>query len=264
VLDLPVLPVARSLSTPLSTQPSQPDHQKFVDVRPAPRVRPIVGGDPGVRQGFATARLAAQRTTAAGGRPEPWWSPSAGTTPTDSFINSAPVTPAWIPPGPDGQLAFSSGDRQVALPAAWPAAAAISQAAAQRSATRPGMPLARASITASRSATDGTSAPERGHFAVAPAAMPSAAAPTVQAVLAGPSPSRDPAPKPEMPAISARPVVQRIEGVAPVPEQPTPTFGKSDRELEELAQALFGRIRRRFRSELIHDREAKGLGFDHV
>lgn len=38
----------------------------------------------------------------------------------------------------------------------------------------------------------------------------------------------------------------------------------SERDLDELAQALFGRIRGRIRSDLIYDREAKGLTFDNV
>ena len=38
----------------------------------------------------------------------------------------------------------------------------------------------------------------------------------------------------------------------------------SEKELEELAQALFSRIRTRLRADLIHDREAKGLTFDNV
>ena len=38
----------------------------------------------------------------------------------------------------------------------------------------------------------------------------------------------------------------------------------SERELEELAQALFSRIRNRLRADILHDREAKGLTFDNV
>lgn len=57
-------------------------------------------------------------------------------------------------------------------------------------------------------------------------------------------------------------VVQRVDGAAPVPE--AGPGRPSDRELDELARALFGRIRGQLRSELIHDREAKGLTFDNV
>jgi hypothetical protein len=57
-------------------------------------------------------------------------------------------------------------------------------------------------------------------------------------------------------------VVQRVDGAAPVAEERP---GRpSDRDLDELARALFGRIRGQLRSELIHEREAKGLTFDNV
>ena len=50
-------------------------------------------------------------------------------------------------------------------------------------------------------------------------------------------------------------------GAAPT-SAPQPSNGRSDRELDELAKALFGRIRTQLKSEVIHEREAKGLGFD--
>ena len=59
---------------------------------------------------------------------------------------------------------------------------------------------------------------------------------------------------------TATPIVQREE--APAPTAPPPWRGRSDRELDELAKALFGRIRTQLKSEVIHEREAKGLGFD--
>jgi hypothetical protein len=77
--------------------------------------------------------------------------------------------------------------------------------------------------------------------------------------------------------------VQRADGTVAVaaPEAPEPVSpsgvspsgapsggassdGHSERDLDELAQALFGRIRGLVRSDLIHDREAKGLTFDNV
>ncbi len=59
--------------------------------------------------------------------------------------------------------------------------------------------------------------------------------------------------------ITATPVVQRVDGAAP----PAPTEqGRSESELDELARALFGRIRTHLRTEVIHEREAKGLTFD--
>jgi len=40
--------------------------------------------------------------------------------------------------------------------------------------------------------------------------------------------------------------------------------GQSERELDELARQLFGRIRTRLRADLLHDREAAGFTFDNV
>jgi hypothetical protein len=54
--------------------------------------------------------------------------------------------------------------------------------------------------------------------------------------------------------------VQREEAAAPAPA--SAANGHSDRELDELAKALFGRIRTQLKSEVIHEREAKGLSFD--
>lgn len=61
-------------------------------------------------------------------------------------------------------------------------------------------------------------------------------------------------------APTATPVVQRVEGLAPDP-QPAPAE-RSEGELDELARSLFGRIRGHLRSELLHEREARGLTFD--
>jgi hypothetical protein len=60
-------------------------------------------------------------------------------------------------------------------------------------------------------------------------------------------------------AFTAIPVVQRVDGAAPAPAAGE---GRSDSELDELARALFGRIRSHLRAEVIHEREAKGLTFD--
>ncbi len=65
-----------------------------------------------------------------------------------------------------------------------------------------------------------------------------------------------------MPDISVTPVIQRIDGSAPAPQSGPDGGARSDRELDELAQALFGRLRTRLRTEVIHEREARGLGFD--
>ncbi len=59
---------------------------------------------------------------------------------------------------------------------------------------------------------------------------------------------------------TATPIVQREEAPAPTP--PRQGEARSDRELDELAKALFGRIRTQLKAEVIHEREAKGLGYD--
>jgi len=40
--------------------------------------------------------------------------------------------------------------------------------------------------------------------------------------------------------------------------------GHSERELDDLARQLFGRIRTRLRADLLQDREAAGFTFDNV
>jgi Meckel syndrome type 1 protein len=86
----------------------------------------------------------------------------------------------------------------------------------------------------------------------APVVSPSAPAPTVQtSPAAGAS---------GLPAFTATPVVQREPGTAP-PVQGGQT-GHTDRELDELAKQLFGRVRGQLRAEMISEREARGLSFD--
>ena len=78
-----------------------------------------------------------------------------------------------------------------------------------------------------------------------------ASAPVVQASRAGGP----------IAAFAATPIVQRVDGAAPVAEG-SGGGGRSDSELDDLARQLFGRIRTHLRNEVIHEREAKGLGFD--
>ena len=99
-------------------------------------------------------------------------------------------------------------------------------------------------------------------------ASPSAAAPVVARIVAGPA---SPAAAPTVQAsgassggtpaggITATPVVQRVDGAASAAPSEE---GRSESELDELARALFGRIRTHLRAEVIHEREAKGLTFD--
>ena len=59
-------------------------------------------------------------------------------------------------------------------------------------------------------------------------------------------------------------MVQREQASAPAAPARGGSGLPSERDLDELAQALFGRIRGRLRNDLIYDREAKGLTFDNV
>jgi hypothetical protein len=85
----------------------------------------------------------------------------------------------------------------------------------------------------------------------APAVTTSALVPTVQMSAAA---------APSVPVFTATPVVQRVEGTAPQGDTGTPA--RTDKELDELAKQLFGRLRGQIRAEVITEREARGLGFD--
>ena len=101
-----------------------------------------------------------------------------------------------------------------------------------------------------------------------PQAPASASAPVVARVVADPTSPGIPPVVQTLPSgggipvatFTATPIVQREEAAAPTAAPPS--NGRSDRELDELAKALFGRIRTQLKSEVIHEREAKGLGFD--
>jgi hypothetical protein len=112
-------------------------------------------------------------------------------------------------------------------------------------ASGPALPLARRSVATTAPVSEANAEP----------GGPGRAQPTVQ--TAGSTAGRGPVPAP-----TATPVVQRIDGAAPVADKAPDR--RSDRDLDELAHALFGRIRRQLRTELIHEREAKGLTFDNV
>ena len=66
-----------------------------------------------------------------------------------------------------------------------------------------------------------------------------------------------------LPEFTVKPVVQRepAQAAAPAPADGGDA-GASDKELDQLAQQLFGRLRTRLRAEVIQEREARGLGFD--
>ena len=123
-----------------------------------------------------------------------------------------------------------------------------------RQAAEPSLNLARSTMPATAPVTQPASSSQAApvqRFVAAPASGPAAAA--VQTTRPGPS---------AVPDISVTPVIQRIDGSAPTPQAGRGEGARSDRELDELAQALFGRLRTRLRTEVIQEREARGLGFD--
>jgi hypothetical protein len=102
-------------------------------------------------------------------------------------------------------------------------------------------------------------------LATAPTVARSAAGTTTSqpdtGIVSG-APSASTAPPPPLLAPTATAVVQRVEGTPPAPPEKEEAEGHSDNELDELARAIFGRIRNQLRYEYVYEREAKGLTFD--
>jgi hypothetical protein len=134
-------------------------------------------------------------------------------------------------------------------PAAVAAAPSIQRATAPLALVRPIAPVAApAPVAAAASAAP---APTVARIVADPASP--GAAPTVQT-----SPAAGSIP---VGTFTATPIVQREEGASPA-QAAEQSGTPSDRELDELAKQLFGRLRTQLKSEVIHEREAKGLGFD--
>lgn len=238
-----------------------------------PEIRPIAGANP-LR--LATLQRAASDEDAgddegdAPGLPSPWWStaserPAAGATaafPAASGLDGAAAV--------QRSAASSSMPSRTAAPALIAAArseagsARLSAASVQRSsrgATPTQLPLAIPSGDAGRQqATGATAAAPSG---------PSISFPSA-GIVGGPvvqtSPSSHGSPSSSQ-AQGGSPLVQRAESPsswAPSGGQDSSDPERSERDLDELAKALFGRIRKRLRIDLLHDREAAGFTFDNV
>jgi hypothetical protein len=226
--------------------------------------------------GDLPATIAEMPAASADDDPVPLQRFAAGGPPDQAPATSSfPATREIVFPGPGGQGlsggaapsadVFPAGGslRSLAGIAGAPsvqraATAGASPAYAGGATSRPG--LARPSMALVRPAPGGFAAvatqgmqapaPPMQRIVSEPPAAGASATPSVQA-------SRAPA---GLPAITATPVVQRVDGAAPEP--PAEEAGTSDEELDDLARKLFGRIRTHLRSEVIHEREAKGLSFD--
>ncbi|MEI7744521.1 MAG: hypothetical protein WCK58_12335 [Chloroflexota bacterium] len=167
--------------------------------------------------------------------------PAASVAIPDMARRATVRTPAasWSTSGSRAAPASSSGGRapiaQRSMALARPSVAAAAAAAASSPAAVPAASAAR-SITAA-----------------APTAAPAVTVQTSPASGGGSGLAA---------GLTTTPVVQRVDGAAPAPAAGDGGGSHSDTELDELAQALFGRIRTHLRLEVIHEREAKGLTFD--
>jgi hypothetical protein len=166
---------------------------------------------------------------------------------------AAPVTREIVFPAPGSDVGGGGPAWSVAAPMApGEPAGSVRPATAARAATP--LSLARTvapAATAPAAPAEGTQAAPVVARIVADPATPGAP-PTVQT-----SPSGSGIP---VATITATPVQRATE--EPRGQEPEPEGERSDRELDELARDLFGRIRTQLRAEVIHEREAKGLTFD--
>ena len=289
--DLPHLPVARSSgassATPIGGSPAP---ASAVVPTVAREIRPIAGANP-IRTSLAIQREEADDLgdeAADGALPSPWWAPGGGShgaagPGSQSMADGGPTSiQRSVPDGGPGWSA-SSAAAAAAAPARAPGSTAgrapIQRVAAPAARPSPApltLPHASVQRTASSGAAAAESAPPTISFparslgggavvqtspAPAPAAFtgPHLGAPAGATVQREGSTVAISAPTPVPPAGQAS-----SAGPAGPPSSGSGSGSHSERDLDELAQALFGRIRGRLRSDLIYDREAKGLTFDNV
>jgi hypothetical protein len=272
--ELPHLPVAGSAavsgSAPVVARASAPADPPATST---PAVRPIAGANP------LRPSIALQRSATDDGNddalddaalPSPWWAPAAeagthavfgGTSPSDGHTAS-------VQRSADGGAAPISSN-PFAITSRAPTLAGRpgpGRAPVQRladAAARPGLPVDASRDPAHRS-------PGPAWTRVEPGPAPSQAPRTIVGdPVVQTSPAQPGAAAGQGAGRPGGAVVQRDEIAAPTPPAPVAPAGPSsatpsERDLDELAQALFGRIRGRLRNDLIHDREAKGLTFDHI
>lgn len=296
---LPALPVARQpagASGPANVAPAVPSSRTLADDRRPPRL-PILGARPlrpaaSVVQREATSRPREPQTGSATPVPARWTAAddlpatiTAQRRPAAAAAREEPValdslgtTGARLASAAHGASQGTPGLREIVFPAPEPGPAAppggADRAAAPSSPSLQRLAETDADLGPAAAGRAPSRAPARGSAGRtapvdlalarpsvgpgAPAAGPATstaagrATPVVQATRIDTGPG--------LPAFTATPVVQRIDGRAPEPAGGDEEH--SDAELDELAGALFGRIRSRLRAEVIHEREARGLTFD--
>lgn len=288
---LPHLPVSRSASAAGSSGASpSPAPERAATPAASPEIRPIAGANP-IRTSFAIQREAADDFEDESGDdaalPSPWWAPA-------TEAQARPAAPGQL--GADGpatsiqriaardaappmRSAFGGPSR----PSALGAAPAGSRAPVQRVSapgprpSPPAMTLARE--PGNRAAIAAPAEPAAPSISFPPRTLGGGAV-----VQTSPAPASASFAGASAGASGPVASVQRDGSVAVAAPTPVPPTGQSgpvnpsggsgsagtgssshsERDLDELAQALFGRIRGRIRSDLIYDREAKGLTFDNV
>jgi hypothetical protein len=270
---LPNLPVA---GTGLRTgAPSVPSATVQRTATGSPiAIRPIAGANP-IRPSVVIQRSTDEVDDGeddgdGDGLPSPWWAPAADS-PGRSMVGAGP--------GGDAGASLQRSTAGSSSPSSSVFATMHGTAGAAAIPGQPfvrGTPLQRSTVVPARTAMPVRGAADHSHgpsAAAAPAgetsiSFPSRSivgTPVVQTTPAsGANAAFGPSLAPPPPGAVA---VQRAEQTSPTPVPPAGTdqsAPRSERDLDELAQALFGRIRGRIRSELIHDREAKGLTFDSV
>ncbi len=287
---LPTLPVARpraerpgAAPTPVqrSTGPVSPrtaagPSTSPSGTAPSPTILPLAGARP------IRPSVAVQRQAGADDAPEPalpvaarWPSgdglpatvaSDARPTPTPDAVplqrlaapDPAPVQPPAVGTGWHGAHSPALGSPGLAqaaslgAPGGVPAPSIARRAPAPATSIAPTLQLARATAAAGAAPAPLVIAqPVAAPAGRIEAPVSTAPAPTVQT---------SPSPAAALPTFTSTPVVQREAGTAP-PAAGGQT-GRTDRELDELAKQLFGRVRGQLRAEIINEREARGLGFD--
>jgi len=208
------------------------------------------------------------------GLASPWWAPAGEGSPTLATLpvsgggesgpavqRSAFTTPTAAPM--PGVVAGASGNRSAASGPAW---STQNLQRSARSSTPARLPLAVQPTPASAGAS------------AAPGATPDWSAPGTTVVFPQRSITSDPvvqtsrapgAPSPSSPSVQRDPATAATSTAAASSTGAAAgaTAAKavpSERDLDELAKQLFGRIRTRLRADLLHDREASGFTFDNV
>jgi hypothetical protein len=260
-------------------------------------LRPLHTGMTAQREMQATTPPAAGTTSASGEGPTvpaPWASgvdlpvtvrsltPSANAAPEADAVPlqrladmpASPAAPGTAIPAPavPREIVFPARDASMGVPQ-WAAASPDAMPGiegAQRPA-EPGAPTAYSSHVPAPSSPTRRGAHHDGAASRGPLALARQQAPVAPVVSRTVSDTASAAARPSVQAssapsggsplggITATPIVQRVDGTAPAAPS---AEGHTDAELDELARALFGRIRTHLRSEVIHEREAKGLTFD--